>query len=216
MKKGKFIGLVIASIDSMKPEYRKLFDRKTRVISGTIRTDKTYGAKIVLDELGHAFRLSLLDGPKLTAKQRKLRKARIEKRLADNRAIDTSKWVRPDDRSLKRALIENLFGLELTMEGTCEHSEFEGRAQTLMQILNQKSPKNPQSLGPDYAILEPLVQVLAETKPKLRQEEYSIIFSGQTWGKHTYPGKRMGLQETRGKVKAWRNKIRAGMITVRR
>jgi hypothetical protein len=92
----------------------------------------------------------------------KLWELRRKKKLP---AVDTSKWVRPDARSIENALVFRMIMLELfDAERVVKYNGLKKEASLLYSIVHSRSHKNPQSLT-NY-LVEPMEFLTRLSEPK--------------------------------------------------
>lgn len=141
--KKQFIGHILTCPKFVKKEYLSKKKKHTNFIFIEIYTDNRYGAVARIYE-----RNSFFDRIQetITKKERKRILESFKKKDFD-KPLDTSKWVRPDTETIRRALVESLFALEILKEDASRRGEYYGKAQAFYSILHHHSPKNPQSLG---------------------------------------------------------------------
>ncbi len=140
-----YIGGLFTLPQFVKKEYLSKKRRKhPRMILVEIHSDKNYGAIAKIYE-----RNSLFDRIQetTTKKERKEFSDGLGKSMKSNKRVDTSKWVKPDEETIRNALIESLFVLEILKEDSPKYDGYHGKAKVLYAILHDRSPKNPQQLG---------------------------------------------------------------------
>ena len=143
--KRKFIGHLLLLPREVKKEYLSKKKKHPVFVTVEIYSDKQYGAVAKLYE-----RNSLFDRARETTTKKQ--RERISKSIAKigtkkDKPLDTSKWVKPDQESIRNALVESLFALEILKEDSLKFHEHYGRAKVLYAILHDHSPENPQHLG---------------------------------------------------------------------
>ena len=142
-EKPKIIGHLMKMTENVRPEYLSKNKNKARIVIIEIYENKRFGAVAKIYE-----RNSLFDRihEKTTKAERKKISESFSKDINKNKPLDTSKWVKPDEKSIKYALIESLFFLEIFKEDYWMWKEKYGRANAFYSILHGHSPKNPQML----------------------------------------------------------------------
>jgi len=141
----KYIGGLFTLLEFVKKEYLSKKRRKhPRMIFVEIHSDKNYGAVAKIYETNDLFERIK---ETTTKKERKEFSDSLGKSMKSNKRVDTSKWVKPDEETIRNALIESLFALEILKEDSPKYSEYHGKAKAFYSILHGHSPKNPQQLG---------------------------------------------------------------------
>lgn len=139
------------------------FNRKSKsfAVFADFYSSKKYGATMVLhydqsfrDRLDEAFG-KIEDKEKNQAASR-----RIKKVLDSGKCVDTSKWVKADELSLKRELIQHLFMLLVYRPETLSYEYHRGKADALYSVIHCHNPKNPQVLYDFH--FEPLEAIMTE------------------------------------------------------
>lgn len=145
MKKRKQIGQIVTIPKFVKKEYISRKKKHATFLLIEIYSDSRYGAIARLYE-----RNSIFDRcqERTTKKQRKA----FSDSMKDigknkNKRVDTSKWVKPDEKTIKNALVESLFALEIFKEDATKYGFYYGKAQAFYSLLHEHSPKNPQTLS---------------------------------------------------------------------
>ncbi len=143
MKK-EMIGFIQTCPEFVRKEYLSKKKKHPMLITVEIYKDKRYGAIAKIFE-----RNSLFDRCRetTTIKQRKDFSESLKKSMKRKKPLDTSKWVKPDEESIRIALIESLFALEILKEDCSSYGEYHGKAKVLYAIIHDHSPSNPQRLG---------------------------------------------------------------------
>lgn len=128
---------------------------------------------------------------------------RSKKKTDFNKKIDKSKWVKPDEESIRDELLLQL-GLCLVFEYKSEdYRDSMTRAEVLHSLLHTTAPKNPQSLN-SYGLSDPITHVLWELKNKKELKNEEILFDLKI----------KPFEKRRKKYMKWRNDTRLKMITV--
>ena len=142
--KRKFIGHIITIPQFVKKEYLSKKKKHPMMVDIEILSDDKYGAIAKLYE-----RNSLFDRfqETTTIKQRKRFSEAFSEAGKNNKPLDTSKWVKPDEKTIRNALIESLFALEILKEDSPNYREYYGKAKAFYSILHGHSPSNPQTLS---------------------------------------------------------------------
>lgn len=209
-KKGKLIGMYFTNLKRVKAKYRfgqtKNYWIPNSMVSIEIRENKQYGAKA---EMIFNATLTQMINRDVTKKVRKI--ARNSKKNAD-RIVDTSKWVRPDRKSIQNEIIISLFVLEVLKETERGWIENYGRAEALYSILESHSPKNPQRLI-NFGITPYFERIFYITKSPEKEVRMKISFpnykngSKENWFKEVRDG-----NEARKMYKKWKKKCLKEMI----
>ena len=139
------IGTIINITENIRPEYLSKKRRKhPRMVIIEIYKNKRYGAIAKIFERNDIFARIR---EKTTKKERKDFSKALKKVGKRNKPLDTSKWVKPDEESIRNELVECLFFLEIFKEDYWEYKERYGKAAAYYSILHSHSPKNPQYLS---------------------------------------------------------------------
>ncbi len=162
--KRDIIGIAIEGERNIKPEFLK-GSSGNDIISIEMYRDKKYGA---IAEIYYGFSFSKVFGHK--SKKQKVVK---EKEIDWDKPVDTSKWVKPDEESIRRELVKNLLMCEIVRRESNLYQEHFAKASVCYSILHSIHPKNPQILT-NYATgeSEPLEVINREYKitSKFRKE----------------------------------------------
>jgi len=144
IKMEKKIGMIINLTENIKPEYLSKKRRKHPVFAIIeIYKDKKYGVIAKIFERNDFFgRIN----DTITKKEREKISKSLSKMKFDDKPVDTSKWVKPNEESIRNALIECLFFLEIFKEDYWESKERFGKASAYYSTLHSHRPKNPQHL----------------------------------------------------------------------
>lgn len=166
------IGQIINITENVRPEYLSKLKHKTQMIFVEIYKDKRFGAIAKLYE-----RNSLFDRiqEKTTKAERKRFSDAISKAGENDKPLDTSKWVKPDEETIRYALIKSLFFLEIFKEDNGRWQEHYGKAQAFYSLLHDHSPKNPQTLG-NWCIDPYFQKIMAEFK-SIEHKKYWADFN---------------------------------------
>lgn len=157
-------------IEFIKPEF--LIKNKGKHVSIEIIKDKEYGAVAKLFQRKDFFSRF---HETITDEQRKKLSENLDKAFKDNKPVDTSKWMKPDEESIRNELIRNLFLLEILKEDYWGWKSAQAKAQAYYWLLHGNSPKNPQ--GYVNYMIEPFFKtILSETKAPKYQEYRKISF----------------------------------------
>lgn len=199
MSKNKktLIGINHFKQTELKPMYReRRFPDKHDLVSVEIYLDsKTkYGIIVELHDWHYSWNQAFsLDS--LTDKQKDVRKKRQEKIEEEYKkreakglsAVDTSKWVYPDEESIRRELIEQLVYLELLKKTNPSFLKAYHRVGAVHSILHSHSPTNPQGLT-NYAIdyLDAFEMILSELKHPERGNSYKLMDKKDETGKFNW------------------------------
>ncbi len=181
-----------------QPAVRKLFGMMEIV------PNKKYGATATITWSNRLFR----GEKKLTKLQELKRKKRWDKLEKDNKHVDTSKWVKPDEASIQNALISELFLNIVYPENSDKFKEADVRADVLYSILHSHHPKNPQSLTNfgHAGAFEVIIQTL---KGSEQNNGFKAIF--KNWNTEKWSGRKDG----RKRYQAWKEKCIKNMISVK-
>ena len=152
----------------LKPEYRVDGDFCNGIWVYKDKKKKTLSIKIM------TLHDSFFKGFNIPKKARKA----ISKALESNKPVDTSKWVKPDEETIRNELLGHLAMLLILeeKEGNWKWSEHKHKADVLYSILHSTSPRNPQGLTNfSYFPLETIYVELGNKKELKKQND--IIFS---------------------------------------
>ena len=130
--------------EKVKPEFlSKKIKKHPNFIVVEIYKDKKYGAVAKIFERNSSFDRFQEN---TTKAERKRLHDSLSKITEHSKPVDTSKWVKPDEESMRNELICDLFRCIILKEDYWGHNEAHYRAETLYSILHSHSPKNPQLL----------------------------------------------------------------------
>ena len=168
IKRNEFIGIITTVPEAIKEEFKY---KNTRFVIIEIRKDKKYGARAELH-----YNDSLFDRMQSTIskKSRQAFSKNLKKALESDKPVDTSKWVKPDEESIRNELIMNLFKLLIYKKEWWDYNVARGKADVIYSILHSNSPRNPQSLM-NYSF-EDLEAVLTEMKSPIADYRMQISF----------------------------------------
>ena len=176
--KGKFIGHITTIPMFVKKEYLSKKKKHANFVFIEINSDKKYGAIARLYE-----RNSIFDRIKETTTKKE--RESISKRMSlineNDKPVDTSNWVKPDEESIRNALIECLFALEILKEDSINYREYYGKAQAFYSILHCHAPKNPQQLN-DWVIDPYFMKIMDELKCPVSKnywKEFNAMFKSK-------------------------------------
>jgi len=100
---------------------------------------------------------------------------KLAKKLDDNdddKPIDTSTWVKPDEESLKNNLLKHLVGCLVFKQESKLYEKSRTSAKLLWSILKSKAPSNPQTLV-DYSLDDkPLINLYQVLDNKTKMNYY--------------------------------------------
>ncbi len=205
-KKPKMIGHIMNMSENVKPEY--LSKNKARIIIVEIYENKRFGAVAKIYE-----RNSLFDriDEKTTKAERKRISESISKDCDENKPVDTSKWVKPDEETIKNALVESLFFLEMFKEDHWMWQEKYGRANAFYSLLHGHSPKNPQMLM-NWHFHPYFKAIMAEVK-STENKKYWNNFKKELEKKHKNKTEAIKYQKDRQKnYQIWKKDCLSKMI----
>ena len=155
-----FFGHILTLPEFVRKEYLSNRKKHTIFIIIEIYKDKKYGAIAEVYE-----RNSFFDRIEetTTKEQRKAFSKALKKIGKEDKPLDTSKWVKPDEETIRNALVESLFALEILKKDSSTYQEYYGKAQAFYSILHGHSPKNPQTLN-NWSIDPYFKSIMAEFK----------------------------------------------------
>ncbi len=155
-----FFGHILTLPEFVRKEYLSNRKKHTIFVIIEIYKDKKYGAIAEVYE-----RNSFFDRIEetTTKEQRKAFSKALKKIGKEDKPLDTSKWVKPDEETIRNALVESLFALEILKEDSPNYPVYSGKAHVLYALLHDRSPKNPQSLG-NWMIDPYFKSIMAEFK----------------------------------------------------
>lgn len=201
----KHIESIMNITENIKPEYLSKKRRKHPImVIIEIHRDKKYGAIAKMFERNDIFSRIR---ETTTKKQREKFSKSLRKIKDDDKPVDTSKWVKPDEESIRNALIKSLFFLQIFKEDYWMWQEHFGKAHAFYSILHSHFPRNPQSLGNfsfgriggDY--FETIMQ------------EFKVPEGRKMWDRMTdKKGKYIGVREHRRWFKNWKKECLKNMI----
>ncbi|KKN57990.1 hypothetical protein LCGC14_0556480 [marine sediment metagenome] len=159
-KQRRWFGHILTIPKFVRKEYLSNKKKHAMCIMIEIYKDKKYGAIAEVYERNNFFdRIR----ETTTEKQRKAFSKALNKIGKSDKPLDTSKWVKPDEESIRNALVESLFALEILKEDSPNYPVYSGKAHVLYAWLHDHSPKNPQSLG-NWMIDPYFKSIMAEFK----------------------------------------------------
>jgi len=202
-KKSTWINGISNLTENVKPEFlNKRLRNHPVFMSIEIHKDKKYGAIAKLYE-----RNSSLDRfhETITKKARE-KLSKVFKKIDGGKRVDTSKWVKPDEESIRNELIEALFFLIIFKEDYCSWKEYKGRAEVIFSILHSHSLRNPQSLTNYF--FEPYFEaIMKELKVPEGMKHWYNLFGKN--GKKKY-----NETKSRAWYKKWKSECLKNMIIV--
>ena len=169
-KKNKLIGYITTLKEYVKPQY--LGKNKSQWVICEIREHKIWGAVCYVYRENPASMIQ----KHLTKKASKEISKNLKKISKNNKPIDTSKWVKPDEESIKHHMVTKMFESELYNEEAQDRSrEAKAIANVCYSILHSHSPKNPQGLT-NYGYDASLITIQKEMNGKLKNQRMKISF----------------------------------------
>jgi hypothetical protein len=191
--KRKLLGIITTLDEKLKPEYQAtdFLHNSFELVFIQVFSDKKYGA---VAEITFGKTLTSMIRDTVTKKQQNEYSKKLAKAFDDIKPIDTSKWVKPDEESIRNALVTHLFELEILAE---EDRLTQGKADALFSVLHSISPKNPQYLT-NYHYEPYFEAIMREFKVKEASRFSEMIISGKL---------------SRENFNAYRKEVLAKMIT---
>ena len=205
-KKKQMIGCKITIPEHVKEEYISRKVKASVFVIVEIYPDKKYGAVAKLFQRNSIFRVF----ETTTKEEREKMSKRIKNIKYDNKPVDTSKWVKHNEESIRNALIENLFMLEILKEDSPAYGGHLGKAKVLYAILHDHYPKNPQpmmSWGID-PYFEKIMDELKCEESKKYWKEFNACFKKDKLGKT----KKIDWDKRREQHQKWKERILKKMI----
>ena len=201
----KQIGMILNATENIKSEYLSKKKRKhPRMAIIEIYKDKKYGAVAKIFERNDIFSRIR---ETTTKKERERFSKSLSKIKYNDKPVDTSKWVKPDEESIRNALIECLFFLEIFKEDYWGCKERFGKASAYYSILHSHNPKNPQPLT-NFEFGQ-----LGKTYFENIMREFKVPEGMRHWNKITdRKGKYMGVKNHRAWFKNWKSGCLKNMI----
>ena len=201
----KRIGFIINTTENIKPEYLSKKRRKHPLfVIIEIYEDSKCGAIAKIFERNDIFSRIR---ETTTKKEREKFSKSLSKIKYDDKPVDTSKWVKPDEESIKNALVECLFFLEIFKEDYWEYKERYGKASAYYSILHSDNPKNPQYLS-NFEFGH-----LGKTYFETIMREFKVPEGMRHWNKMTdRKGKYIGVKNHRKWFKDWKERCLKKMI----
>jgi len=197
----KQIGMILNITENIKPKYLSKKRRKhPRMVIIEIYKDKKYGAIAKIFERNDIFSRIR----ETTTKKERERFSKSLSKIKDNdKPVDTSKWVKPDEDSIRNALVGCLFFLEIFKEDYWMWREQYGKAKAFYSIIHEHSPKNPQALG--NFVIDPYFETI--------MREFKVPEGMRHWNKITdRKGKYMGVKNHRAWFKNWKSYCLKNMV----
>ncbi len=207
VKKRIQIGAFYEVPEHIKKEYLSKQKKHPMLVVIEISVDNKYGAIARIYE-----RNSLFDrfNETITKKEREewsKKSKELSKKFDNNKPVDTSKWVKPDEETIRNALIKCLFALHILKPDSPNYSDYKSKAGVLYSILHSHSPKNPQTLM-NFAF----GQLSGDYFEKIMQE-FKVPEGRKHWDMMTdKKGKYVGVKKHRGWFKDWKSKCLKIMI----
>ena len=169
-KKNKLIVVGLVSSNKVKSQYKP----KTKKLTGMLEIyeNKNYGA------VGTIYYTNSFFGrlrEKITKKEQKKYSKRLKKAFDSDKRVDTSKWVKPDEESIRQELIKNLFLTEIFDEESKFYIEAQAKVDVCYSILHSHSPKNPQGLT-NYAFDGFPFTVITELNGKYKDKNGMFLY----------------------------------------
>lgn len=147
--KPEFIGHILTMPREVRKEYLSKKKKNATFVLIEIYANKQYGAVAKIYE-----RNSMFDRMQETTT--KAERKRVSESIAkignDNKRVDTSKWVKPDEKSIRYALVENLFVLEILKDDSFKWHECYGKVQAFYSMIHNHSPNNPQHIACNWSV----------------------------------------------------------------
>ena len=205
-KKEKTIDMLFEVKEHIKKEYLNHKGKSPFLIIVEIYKDKKYGAVAKIFQ-----RNSMFDrfNETITKKERDAwnRKVKRMPKMDDNKPVDTSKWVKPDEESLRNALIKHLFALQILKPDSPNYQEHKGKAAVLYSILHSHSPENPQGLT-NFCFGQ-----MGDSYFETIMREFKVPEGRVSWEMmDDKDGKYVGLKKHRSTYKTWKEKCLKKMI----
>jgi len=205
-EKNKIIDIFYEVPEHIKKEYLNHKGKSPFLIVVEIYKNKKYGAVAKIFQ-----RNSMFDRfqEQTTKKQRADWNKKIKKmpKVDDNKPVDTSKWVKPDEESLRNALIKHLFALQILKPDSPNYQEHKGKAAILYSILHSHSPSNPQGLT-NFCFGQ-----IAESYFETIMREFKVPEGRVSWEMiNDKYGKYVGVKKHRSMYKSWKEKCLKKMI----
>ena len=166
-KRSRLIGIKFIRGNSIKREFLPGIKKKGQAFAIEVRESKPFGARAeIYNFTGGSYTKYILGGIREN-KQKEDPKKRILNGLKNNdKPIDKSTWVKPDEQTIREDMVTSLFLLQLLNEDASEYEYYKGRYEVCYSILHEMSPKNPQTLSVTH-IGPPFITILQEYKKKL-------------------------------------------------
>ena len=208
--KRKLIGLKFLVRQRLSERFKVKIKKRKKIglVLVEIRESKKYGATAdIIDFSGR----SITDYIFKEGFSKKASKKLARSLDKIDKPVDTSKWVKPDEESIRNDLIVSLFMLEILNKEDSEWDYYKGRSDVCFSILHEHSPKNPQSLHVGY--LEPYFMiVLTEKKIPLGNKLF------EDWFKRIKTRKKLkkSFNQIRKEHKIFEEKILDNMIKIKR
>ena len=202
--KKRFMGLITTLPEFVKPEYLNKRKRNPIFTIIEIHSNSRYGAVAKIYERNSTF--DRFHETTTKAERKKFSKA-MQDIGKDNKRVDTSKWVKPDEESIRNALVESLFALEILKEGSPKYNEYSGKARALYSVLHSHSPNNPQTLT-NYVIDPYFEVIMTEFKsPVMKKywQDFNKFCNRKNNTKEDWENRRKKYQE-------WKKQVLSKMI----
>ena len=213
--KRECIGCESTLYSRLKQEYRFV---ESKDIAGMvfidIYTDKRYGvrAELSFDRSITQHMFSRISKKVRSKLAEGLQKKMDEEREGKYKPVDTSKWVKPDEESIRRELAKRLIMQEILKEQEfhlpmpcSQYIENRAKADLCYSILHSHFPYNPQGLT-NFAMLDVIEIIITEMKGS----EYKNIIKRH---KNLMKDKRP-IEILREEFQKWRAKCAKNMIVL--
>ncbi len=190
--------------ENIKPEYLSRKRKKhPLVVIIEISKNKRYGAIAKIFERNDIFSRIR----ETTTKKDREKFSKSLSKIKNDKPVDTSNWVKPDEESIRNALIKSLFFLEIFKEDCWMWKEEFGKARAYYSILHSHSPRNPQGL-----MNFEFGQVGNNYFPSI-MAEFKVPEGRKHWNKMTNKkGKYIGIKNHRAWFKNWKKECLNNMI----
>lgn len=212
--KSKMIGVIIATPQQVKSEFLTDINKDTKkacLVFVEIYLDKRYGAIAKVFERNSMTEFMFNHMTKKENKALQKRIDRLKKKEERDaklgikpKPLDTSKWVKPDEESIRLELIKNLFALEILKEDSVKYGEYYGKAGICYSILHSHSPRNPQTLS--NFVFDPYFEKI--------MNEFNSIESKKYWKEfnQAFKSKNTDWDKRREDYQIWKSKCLRNMI----
>jgi len=138
----KLIKVFNGRTDELRDEYQV---KDTCYSMYVYRNDEAKNVEVVIKTLRNSFKDFWKDIDDSNSKLSPEEREKKDKEFKDDKPVDTTSWVHPDEESIRNELVSQLIACELFNPKSDSFKKHSISAGVLMSVLHSHSPKNPQS-----------------------------------------------------------------------